>query len=86
MLNAVRMLSNANAIADFDRNETTDSSTIFNTKASLILPYTTVDNDAREVTYEIGQEIMVNIACGVAKVGANHIRVKRSDYVVSHLN
>lgn len=86
MPNAVRMLSNSDAVAEFDRDEKTDSSTIFNTKASLILPYTTVDNDGLEVTYEVGQEIMVNVACGVAKVGDNHIRVKRSDYTLSHLN
>lgn len=86
MLNAVRMLSNTDAIADFDQEEQSISATLFNTKANLVLPYTTVDENNHEITYEIGREIMVSVPCGIAKVGNNHIRVKRSDYNISHLN
>lgn len=86
MINAVRMLSSGSAIADFDREETDDSSKIFITKANLIIPYTTVDNDGHEVTYEVGQEILVSVPCGIAKVGTNHIRVRAAHYVVSHSN
>lgn len=83
MLNAGRMLSN-DLFSEFDRDVSV--SDFFSIPATLILPYTFEGNDGREVTLDIGQAILLNADLSIAKVGKDHIAVKRGDYVLNHLN